>query len=245
MKEKFEKEMKQIENPKLEERNSREGSVQPRAVSAHGGEGFSGKWTPHVSSRNPSPMQLVSIYPMYWTPLWIHKPAKELLNIDKLATFILDIEKTQETIDKSNVGGWQSQGDFLKIKKPIVKALKKAITIQVTEYLVKLGESTGAPTLNGQSPPLYFTLEAWANINRKGHWNMIHNHPESDFSGVLYVEADNQETTGEIVFVDPRFRCSVLIPSFLHHVRLFQLTSIFCDFTSEGLSISTGGLRTH
>jgi uncharacterized protein (TIGR02466 family) len=46
-----------------------------------------------------------------------------------------------------------------------------------------------------------FVKKAWVNVNPTGGYNVIHNHPNAFFSGVYYLQAD--ENSGEIVFLNP------------------------------------------
>ena len=42
----------------------------------------------------------------------------------------------------------------------------------------------------------------WANINKRNHWNIIHQHGQYTLSGTYYVKVP--EDSGRIVFRDPR-----------------------------------------
>ena len=46
-----------------------------------------------------------------------------------------------------------------------------------------------------------YKIDAWININKKGDYNIKHNHPTSDLSGVLWIKCP--EKCGEIVFTSP------------------------------------------
>jgi uncharacterized protein (TIGR02466 family) len=51
-------------------------------------------------------------------------------------------------------------------------------------------------------------VSGWANLNRKGDYNTVHNHPNALWSGVYYVDpGDNSGVgplSGAIDFLDPR-----------------------------------------
>ena len=58
-----------------------------------------------------------------------------------------------------------------------------------------------------------FDIQGWANINRRGDYHNLHNHPHSWLSGTYYVQVPNQSQAsrnrsdlnpGEISFFDPR-----------------------------------------
>jgi uncharacterized protein (TIGR02466 family) len=61
---------------------------------------------------------------------------------------------------------------------------------------------------SGRPVDLQWQVNAWANINRKGHSNEFHVHPGSFWSGVYYVDdggcAENRTLGGEFVIMDPR-----------------------------------------
>jgi uncharacterized protein (TIGR02466 family) len=46
-------------------------------------------------------------------------------------------------------------------------------------------------------PParMQWTLHAWANVNRAGHFNRMHTHPGSTWSGTYYVDPGTDETS--------------------------------------------------
>ena len=54
------------------------------------------------------------------------------------------------------------------------------------------------------------TAEAWANVVRSGHYNLIHAHPNFMWSGVYYVATGKPDpdtpSNGAVEFIDPRGR---------------------------------------
>jgi uncharacterized protein (TIGR02466 family) len=108
---------------------------------------------------------------------------------EKIAEWILDYKKNTETRKFSNQGGWQeSISDYQ--HDPIFKDYIQAIvqTLKITK--LKLTKET------------QLSIHSWANVNEKGNWNLIHNHPGTDLSGVYYVKVP--KNSGEILFFDPR-----------------------------------------
>jgi hypothetical protein len=59
------------------------------------------------------------------------------------------------------------------------------------------------------NPNVQVSLQAWVNINGPGHFNMLHNHLDSDvlISGVFYVRCP--PGSGELLIYDPRYLSSV------------------------------------
>ena len=96
----------------------------------------------------------------------------------------------------SNVGGWQSDGQILrvlgepggKLGQMFFENVMAAVESQV-EILQPVNKQFG--------------IDAWANVNERGNGNAPHIHPGSPWSGVYYV-ATEMNVGGQIVFTDPR-----------------------------------------
>ena len=129
---------------------------------------------------------------MLWpTPYW-HTMIWEFMRSETKVTFNEDFTgwiqgemEKNTSVKKSNRGGWQSdlykpEGEF----KPLVK--------QITEFCKHL--------------PLdikdFDIPQLWVNVNKKGDWNVIHQHGQYDLSGIYYVKVP--KNSGRIVFRDPR-----------------------------------------
>lgn len=122
-------------------------------------------------------------------PTYMYAGRVEDIDNEKIAEWILDYKKNTETRKFSNQGGWQeSISDYQ--HDPIFKEYIQAIvqTLRITN--LKLTEET------------QLSIHSWANVNEKGNWNMIHNHPGTDLSGVYYVKVP--KNSGQILFFDPR-----------------------------------------
>jgi len=56
-------------------------------------------------------------------------------------------------------------------------------------------------------------LECWANVSKSGHYNSVHDHPGTTWSGVYYVSAGKVETNdpanGRLELLDPRVGVSL------------------------------------
>ncbi len=97
-----------------------------------------------------------------------------------------DIDPTGRKI--SNYGGWQS--DQINIQECKSETLKEIIIGSLSRF---------EPLLNGVS----MIIEGWKNINAPGDFNVKHNHPRSNLSGVLWIRAP--KNSGNIVFTSPQF----------------------------------------
>ena len=106
---------------------------------------------------------------------------------DKLIDYAYDLKKREpEGVSISNYGGWQSP-DF------IVNNENDVLQSFLSKCLGKF------PTIK-ESIKLF--VSAWININPPEAFNLKHNHPTSDLSGVLWLKC--QKDCGNIVFESPR-----------------------------------------
>lgn len=163
----------------------------------------------------------------------------ERLNAE-LRDIILERERTTTSARKSNVGGWQSDVDFLSWGEPAVTTLGNYLSSAVEAATKQL--PLVAPKLQ-----IGFELVAWAAVNRKGNYNTSHVHPMSTWSGVYYVDAGDEPQNGfgaalefehpvqamvmnffpgllpSTLCVRPQAGLVVLFPSSLvHNVRVYQ-----------------------
>ena len=106
----------------------------------------------------------------------------ESLN-SNLKNVILEREKIDSGVTRSNDGGWQSAGDFYRWSGESGKIVKERFL-----SLIKITTKK----LNMLQTPMDFHLYSWACINRKGHYNLDHVHPMSTWSGVYYVDAGDE-----------------------------------------------------
>ena len=84
----------------------------------------------------------------------------------------------------SNVGGWQSKGFNVKNEDILQDFLARSITkIQNIRCGVEIN------------------IYAWVNINQTTNYNMKHNHPWSDLSGVLWIKTS--DNCGKLNFESP------------------------------------------
>lgn len=103
-------------------------------------------------------------------------------------------------VNRSNVGGWQSDIDLLQWGGPEARLL--------ADHCIAASERVTA-TGGGEPASIVWRAEMWANINRPGDSNQTHWHPGSYLSFVYYVDDGYGTSTdradgGELVFVDPR-----------------------------------------
>ena len=145
-----------------------------------------------------------SLSMMFGTPLvsceWSDS---ETIN-QELAELILADEKSNRMghATRSNAGGWQTPGNFITGPQPCIQALKHRIETMVFDLTGELVRKDGTERT--------FTLliDAWANVNRNGDYNIVHTHPNCMWSGVYYVSPGEPDKSipysGMLELLDPR-----------------------------------------
>lgn len=130
---------------------------------------------------------------------------------DALLAIILeqDAAHNRESKDNDLTSDYLSQ-DFLSIDNVVVDWLKQCINKSVADYLRHCGLSY----------EVNWGLQAWPNINRRGDYHNLHNHPHSYLSGTYYVAVPNEQSfdkpsrqdlnPGAISFYDPRAQANML-----------------------------------
>lgn len=118
-----------------------------------------------------------------------------------LKDLVLERARTTKNVQKSNLGGWHSDEDLLAWGGPDIA--------QLQQWIVGAFQDLTSVTGGGQQYNGKLELNAWANLNRKGDYNMVHTHPACVWSGVYYVETGDPPTpehpkSGVIEFLDPR-----------------------------------------
>jgi len=121
-----------------------------------------------------------------------------------LKQIILDKEKSEAGATKSNFGGWHSTGSMLSWPGEPVAALRDWCR-EAIEHMCRLPnkDKDGTPELK----PTY-AITAWANVNRDGNYNNMHNHPRQHWALVYYValgqERPGFKNNGRLEIRDPR-----------------------------------------
>tara|TARA_R110000803_G_scaffold36765_4_gene79015 strand:+ start:1823 stop:2410 length:588 start_codon:yes stop_codon:yes gene_type:complete len=110
---------------------------------------------------------------------------------------ILEWQKKDKGMLKTNVNGWHSKDDMhLKEEyKPLVQDLYKAQKIIYEKEKYELEPILG---------------NMWANINYSGGYNKPHVHPNSLWSGVYYIKTP--ENCGDLVIDDPKLLSKTIAP---------------------------------
>ena len=139
----------------------------------------------------------------FGVPLMVHMvPGAAPFN-DGLRRLILARETASVGESRSNAGGWHSDDTLLTWPGPEIAALKGWIDHAV-QRMCRLPLREKANALS-----LAYDSTAWANVNRRGHYNKLHVHAGSHWSIVYYVCVGEEEPghhpfNGRLELRDPR-----------------------------------------
>ncbi len=145
-----------------------------------------------------------SLSMVFATPLVVHDwLGSESLNAE-LQKLVLgkEAEDVKNGITRSNAGGWQSAGNLITWKERCVETFRQRIEKLVTNLLQELIRD------DGKDRSFRLLIDSWANINRRGDYNVVHTHPNCMWSGVYYVTPGNPDPDvphgGLLELLDPR-----------------------------------------
>ena len=147
---------------------------------------------------------------LFATPLVIATmPGAETLNAE-LKRIILAREAANESVQRSNHGGWQSSWDLPEWGgAPMQKVLRFVQTI-VDQVTVDRA---------GKRHEIAWRINSWANVNRHGHGNQFHTHPGALWSATYYVDdggvSADTSLGGEFEIQDPRGVAPVMYAPYL------------------------------
>lgn len=205
----------------------------------------------------------ISLFP---TILWQRMlPEASAIN-PVLAQRILDMSQSVAPRNKSLRTGWQSSRDFLKSDDPVAQVLLQHIDQAVNQAAA---DSMGLKGQQAQGLRVGYRLSSWANVAAAGQPNVAHDHPNTSWAAVYYVQCPPPkagDSAGHLVFIDPRNNAHilhmppvqplmvqpraglmVLFPSWLRHeVRPHHdaqpRISLACNITVERLRQTAGKL---
>lgn len=137
---------------------------------------------------------------LFSTPIATHRIANAVELNQGLREIILAEVASKPSTGRSNIGGWRSEHDLLTRTEPEITELCNGIR----EAIGQVFQATiGTNGFSG-----YFAINGWANVLHHGNYNTLHNHPESAWSGVYYVDIGTQNAeqplSGMLEFMDPR-----------------------------------------
>ena len=138
------------------------------------------------------------------------------VNNEELAQHILLLEKETDTINLSNVGGWQSDDEFIQSQQ--AEEVKEEIANAVVGVCNSLPYKKSVKVIMDNG---------WANVNRYKDYNNTHEHPHCIWSCVYYVQANDD--TGNLTFLDPKVKRTM----YNDEIYLEQLSNPASAFTYQ------------
>ena len=142
------------------------------------------------------------------TPIFHHCwPAGETGPVNAaLKAAILARREEAPGTELSNVGGWQSEPDFMDWEVPELESLRRWIH---QAFGAIMDCELGTSAFDSK-----YVVNGWANINEYGDYNRTHIHSNNHWSGVYYVDLGKPDKSigpnGAIEFIDPRPAVGVL-----------------------------------
>ena len=122
--------------------------------------------------------------------------------------FLLNLESRQANrntggAQKSNVAGWRSGDDLLNCNNECLSQLASEVSRSVSFLMQDAAEEEGRSCANYE-----IHMYAWANINRRGAYNVVHTHPNHQWAAVYFAKAGKSDVgkplSGQLEFSDPR-----------------------------------------
>lgn len=145
-----------------------------------------------------------SLSMIFATPLVVLDwPDSDRFNAE-LAELVLAREQkeTSRNTVRSNAGGWQSPGNLITWREPCIDVFRRRIEKTVSGLLQQLVRD------NGSNRSFKLLIDAWANANRSGDYNVAHTHPNCMWSGCYYVTPGQPDPkikwNGLLELFDPR-----------------------------------------
>jgi uncharacterized protein (TIGR02466 family) len=143
----------------------------------------------------------VDSFSLFATPLVVF----DVPGIDnqKVTQILLAERAAQPGIARSNVVGWHSTPNLSQRAEPCIVGLMEAIVQHVGQLVGVLAHGVGVTAL----PPYRYGVQGWAMILGDGDYVQVHDHGESHWSTVYYVDAGEEgknAESGKIAFIDPR-----------------------------------------
>lgn len=144
-------------------------------------------------AERPNDIEVRSLFP---TPLVMARPPLTGDDNATLARAILAREAAGVGVTHSNMLGWQSADDFA--------AWGGAAGAKVIGCARALADRLTGDRAGNRVQVEWF-VNAWANVNRRGHANQAHAHPGALWSGCYYVAVPEEaEAGGGLEIMDPR-----------------------------------------
>ena len=156
-------------------------------------------------------MKNYKIYRLFPTPVFHFRVENYQELNTELENYILNLKKKDEKgTKKSNAGGWHSHNFDINNDNKAKKFAKIFEEFYKKVIINKMGWKYDSNKVK---------MEAmWSIINKKGSFNIQHNHPNSYLSAAYYVR--HPEKSGNIRFFDPREQKNIRYPKIKKYTDL-------------------------
>ncbi len=156
-------------------------------------------------------MKNYKIYRLFPTPVFHFRVENYQELNSELENYILNLKKKDEKgTKKSNAGGWHSHNFDINNDNKAKKFAKIFEEFYKKVIINKMGWKYDSNKVK---------MEAmWSIINKKGSFNIQHNHPNSYLSAAYYVR--HPEKSGNIRFFDPREQKNIRYPKIKKYTDL-------------------------
>lgn len=136
-------------------------------------------------------LQLFSI-PLAFTDDLLDTPANAAIT-----RWVMQERARDAGVQRSIVGGWHSKPDLPMRGAPELDLLFGAMVEQVRQVHSQVSQSGDMK--------VRFMLQAWATVMERGHYVHIHDHADSHWSAVYYVDAGDGDdpASGRISWINP------------------------------------------
>jgi len=131
---------------------------------------------------------------LFATPVMVTRFGDDAL-IAELERAILKRRDEDGGIQRSNLGGWHSDGELFAWGGAPARSLLARIFEMADQQTVLKAEQPGQA--------FEWAAQGWANVNQPGASNAAHSHPGCFWSAVYYIRVD-PGTGGELILHDPR-----------------------------------------
>ena len=147
----------------------------------------------------------------------------------ELMQLIFQLAQSGRGVQKTNLGGWQSDVDLFERTEPAIATVRTRAYHAVFRYLQSM-----AP--RGSKGKFEVSIgSAWANVNNQSHGNSPHLHPSVQVAGIYYVD-DGGNRDGGVRFIDPRPQASMVhVPArwmtgMGEHIKMQAVPGLFVLF---------------
>ncbi len=132
---------------------------------------------------------------IFTTPVARESTGLTMEQLGAIRDYLLGVRAASKGEQKSNRGGWHSDGNLFGPDFQEFPEMREAITTALFRYI---GE------VFGYRGEIQLALTGWTVINGRGHFNVPHNHSANLLSGALYIAVPPGMRDGAITFMDPR-----------------------------------------